>query len=94
MFPQLKIPFQFSKFLTKEQTERMTRRLIEEMCRIVNRTRDLIYVGSSNNITDSPIILPLAVKCKYGIRFVGYWSSCVGGHVPSQKTHSVLCKIS
>ncbi|KAK2588439.1 hypothetical protein KPH14_004435 [Odynerus spinipes] len=71
MFPQLKIPFQFSKFLTKEQTERMTRRLIEEMCRIVNRTRDLIYVGSSNNITDSPIILPLAVKCVFMLMTMG-----------------------
>lgn len=70
MFPRFKIPFVFSKFLTREQMERIKQRFIEEMCRFLNITRDVITKEASS-LTDPSIILPLAMKCIFILATLG-----------------------
>ncbi|XP_014600667.1 PREDICTED: scavenger receptor class B member 1-like isoform X2 [Polistes canadensis] len=70
MFPFANLlPSRFTKFLTRDQIERLWQRVIKEICRYLNRTRIIAYSDSSSNI--SSIVTPLAVKCIFILMALG-----------------------
>ncbi|XP_015173130.1 PREDICTED: scavenger receptor class B member 1 isoform X2 [Polistes dominula] len=91
MFPIANLlPSRFTKFLTRDQIERLWQRIIKEICFYLNSTRIIGYTAPPSNI--SYIVTPLAVKCIFILMALGLIGLATGCFILVCQPYNLLFK--